>query len=69
MRGAVPTSSAQIRIASICEAAFASLKVPLRPVRVSVGLMDGNEVREDLGRRRIFLYDSRKTTAHRARSS
>jgi len=52
----------------IRELAFASLKAPLRPARASVDPMDAREEREASGRRRILLYDSRKTSARLARS-
>jgi hypothetical protein len=54
---------------SIREAAFASLKAPLRPVRA---LVDPAGAREGLavsGRRRTLRYDSHKTIARSARSS
>ena len=51
----------------IREAAFASLGVPLRPVLAPVDPTDASEEREATGRRRIPLYDSRKTTARPAR--
>jgi rhodanese-related sulfurtransferase len=54
---------------SIREAAFASLKAPLRPVRAPVDPTDAREEREASGRWRIALYDSRKTTARPARNS
>jgi len=53
----------------IHEAAFASLQAPLRPVQAPVDPRDASEEREASGRRRIALYDSRKTTARPARSS
>jgi len=53
----------------IREAAFASLKAPLRPVRAPVGPTDASEGREASGRRRTLQYDSRKTNARPARSS
>ena len=53
----------------IREAAFASLKAPLRPVRAPVDPTDASEGREASGRRRTLQYDSRKTTARPARSS
>ena len=53
----------------ICEAAFANLKAPLRPVPVPADPTDASEEREASGRRRILLCDSRKTTARPARSS
>ena len=53
----------------IREAAFASLKAPLRPVRAPVDPTDASEGREASGRRRTLQYDSRKTIARLARSS
>ena len=53
----------------IREAAFASLKAPLRPVRAPVDPTDASEGREASGRRRTLPYDSRKTNARPARSS
>jgi hypothetical protein len=57
------------RAPPIREAAFASLKAPLRPVPVPVDPMDGNEEREASGRRRILQCDNRKTNARPAQSS
>jgi len=56
-------------LAAIREAAFASLKGPLRPVPVPVDPTDGSEEREASDRRRILQYGSRKTNARPARSS
>ena len=56
-------------LAPIREAAFASLKGPLRPVPVPVDPTDGSEEREASDRRRILQYGSRKTNARLARSS
>jgi hypothetical protein len=53
----------------IREAAFASLKAPLRPVRAPVDPADASEGREASGRRRTLQCDSRKTIARPARSS
>ena len=45
-------------LAPIREAAFASLKGPLRPVPVPVDPTDGSEEREASDRRRILQYGS-----------
>jgi hypothetical protein len=55
--------------APIREAAFASLKAPVRLVQAPADPADASEEREASARRRIPLYDSRKTTARLARSS
>ncbi|MGA9138180.1 MAG: hypothetical protein WBZ39_09630 [Methylovirgula sp.] len=57
------------KAAPIREAAFASLKAPLRLAPAPVDPTDASEEREASGRRRIALYDSRKTTARPARNS
>jgi hypothetical protein len=57
------------RAPPIREAAFASLKVPLHPVPVSVDPTGGSEAWEASGRRKILQCDSRKTNARPARSS
>src|SRR5215467_1958431 len=57
------------RAAPTREAAFASLKAPLRPVPAPVDPMDGSEEPEASGRGRILRYDNRKTTARAAQSS
>ena len=53
----------------IREAAFSSLKAPVRLVLALADPADVSEERGASGRRRIPLYDSRKTTARLARSS
>jgi len=53
----------------IREAAFASLKVPLRSVPAPVDPTDASEEREASGRRKTLEYDSRKTTARPVRNS
>ena len=52
----------------IREAAFASLKAPLRPVPAPVDPTDASEGREASGQRTFLRYGSRKTTARQARS-
>src|SRR5262249_31625545 len=53
----------------IRESAFANLQAPPRRARAPVDPTDASEEREASGRRRIALYDSRKTTARPARNS
>jgi hypothetical protein len=62
------TASGQ-RAAPIREAAFASLKAPLRPGRAPVVPTDASEEREASGRQKSLPYGSRRTTARPARSS
>src|SRR3984885_9094866 len=52
----------------IREAAFASLQAPVRLVRAPVDPTDAREERQASDRRRIPLYDSRKTNARPARN-
>jgi hypothetical protein len=52
----------------IREAAFASLKAPLRPVPAPVDPTDESEGREASGQRTFLRYGGRKTTARQARS-
>ena len=54
---------------AIREAAFASLRAPLQSVPAPIDPTDATEEHEASGRRKISLYDSRKTTARPARSS